>query len=202
MRRPFLLWLLMAATLPGAAQAQASYYARAGVTWSTDIVRDVIIQPVTTRPGLAPTLFGGVDLAFGARYRLGMELSASTASLTTTTPAIPGSDIAQGRIWTLGALLNLNGDLTGPLRWRAGLGLLHYSGPGDAGIFAQGGTTRALFGAGLDYQLTTGRRWNPVVSARYDYHRFATDELRSQGFGLEQGVQRISVSVGLTRGSS
>jgi hypothetical protein len=99
----------------------------------------------------------------------------------------------------MGALLNMNGDLASALRWRAGLGLLHYSGPSDAGIFAQGGTTRALFGAGLDYQLEEGRTWNPVISLRYDYHRFVTDELRSQGFGLEQGVNRISLSIGVTR---
>lgn len=195
-----MLALLLLATTAAAGRAQASYYVRGGATWSSDIVRDVFTAPVTTRPGIAPTLFAGVDFALSPRYGLGLEASAGTASLTTRTPSIPGSDIDQGRIWTIGALLNMNGDLAGPLRWRAGLGVLHYSGPGDAGIFAQGGTMRALFGAGLDYQLPQGRTWNPVISLRYDYHRFVTDELRSQGFGLEQGVNRISLSVGVTRG--
>lgn len=201
MRRPYSLALLLAAATAAPAHAQATYYVRGGVTWSSDIVRDVFTAPVTTRPGLAPTLFAGVDFALSPRYRLGLEASAGTASLTTTTPSIPGSDIDQGRIWTLGALLNMNGDLVRSVRWRAGLGVLHYSGPGDAGIFAQGGTTRALFGAGFDYLLAQGRSWNPVISLRYDYHRFVTDELRAQGFGLEQGVNRISLSIGVTRGA-
>lgn len=195
-----MLALLLLATTAAAGRAQASYYVRGGATWSSDIVRDVFTAPVTTRPGIAPTLFAGVDFALSPRYGLGLEASAGTASLTTRIPSIPGSEVDQGRIWTIGALLNMNGDLAGPLRWRAGLGVLHYSGPGDAGIFAQGGTMRALFGAGLDYQLPQGRTWNPVISLRYDYHRFVTDELRSQGFGLEQGVNRISLSVGVTRG--
>lgn len=201
MRRPYSLALLLAAATAAPAQAQATYYVRGGVTWSSDIVRDVFTAPVTTRPGLAPTLFAGVDFALSPRYRLGLEASAGTASLTTRTPSIPGSEIDQGRIWTVGALLNMNGDLVRSVRWRAGLGVLHYSGPGDAGIFAQGGTTRALFGAGFDYLLAQGRSWNPVISLRYDYHRFVTDELRTQGFGLEQGVNRISLSIGVTRGA-
>ena len=201
MRRSYSLALLLVAATAAPMQAQATYYVRGGMTWSSDIVRDVFTAPVTTRPGLAPTLFAGVDLALNERYRLGLEASAGTASLSTRTPSIPGSDIDQGRLWTVGALLNMSGDLARALRWRAGLGVLHYGGPGDAGIFAQGGTTRALFGAGVDYQLGRGHAWNPVVALRYDYHRFVTDELRSQGFGLQQGVNRISLSVGVTRGS-
>lgn len=201
MRRPISLALLLGVALPGAALAQTGLYAGGGVTWSSTIVRDVILTPITTKPGLAPTIVLGGELPIGPGYRLGLELSAGTASLTTTTPSQSNSDLAQGRIWTMGALVNLSGQVAPALRWRAGLGVLRYAGPRDAGIFAQGGTTRALFGGGLDYQLTSGRRWNPVVSARYDYHRFASRELRTQGFGLEQGVQRISLLVGVTRGN-
>ncbi len=200
MRRSISLALLLGIALPGTALAQTRLYAGGGMTWSTTIVRDVILAPVTTTPGLAPTIFLGGELPISPGYRLGLELSAGTASLTTRTPSQPNSDLAQGRIWTLGALFNLSGQVAPGLRWRGGLGVLRYTGPRDAGIFAQGGTTRALFGLGLDYQLASGHRWNPVVSARYDYHRFATRELRTQGFALEQGVQRISLSVGVTRG--
>lgn len=201
MLRAALLGLCAGAALPVTAAGQTSMYARAGMTVSSDIVRDVILAPVTTRPGLAPTLFAGADFAVSPRYRFGIEASAATASLTTRTPSQPNSGIDQGRIWTVGALLNMSGTLASQVGWRAGLGLLHYSGPGDAGIFSEGGTTKALFGVGVDYQLKSGRTWHPVVSARYDYHRFVTKAMRTQGFGLEQGVQRISLSVGLVRGT-
>lgn len=192
---------LLCAALPAPALGQGQVYARAGMTWSSTLVRDVILTPIVTKPGLAPTLFLGGELPFGKGYWVGIELSAGTSSLTTTTPSQPGSALDQGRIWTTGALLNLSGDVTPGLRWRAGLGALRYSGPSDAGLFAEGGTTRALFGAGLDYQLGHNRSWAPTLSARYDYHRFSTRELRTQGFGLEQSVQRLSLSVGMTRGN-
>jgi hypothetical protein len=39
-----------------------------------------------------------------------------------------------------------------------------------------------------------------MASARYDFHRFTTDELERRGFAQAQGVSRISLSVGLARG--
>ena len=199
MRRTILPALLAAACFTAPAHAQATYYAQVGLTGSSKIVRDVILTPVETRPGIAPTLFLGGELPIGPRYRMGLELSAATASLTTRTPAIPGSDLDQGRITTIGAMLNLAGPVAPHLQWRGGIGLLRYNPSEQSGIFAQGGTTRALFGAGLDFRQPAGRRWDAMISTRFDYHRFSTDELRHQGFTLQQGVRRLSVSVGLAR---
>jgi hypothetical protein len=42
--------------------------------------------------------------------------------------------------------------------------------------------------------------WDLMVSARYDFHRFTTDELKGRGFSQAQGVSRISLSVGLAQG--
>jgi hypothetical protein len=39
-----------------------------------------------------------------------------------------------------------------------------------------------------------------LVSARYDFHRFTTDELKLRGFSQAQSVNRVSLSVGLARG--
>jgi hypothetical protein len=43
-------------------------------------------------------------------------------------------------------------------------------------------------------------KWDLMASARYDYHRFTTDELERRGFSQTQPVSRISLSVGLARG--
>jgi hypothetical protein len=43
-------------------------------------------------------------------------------------------------------------------------------------------------------------RWELMASLRYDFHRFTTDELAARGFSGTQGVQRVSLSVGLARG--
>jgi len=44
-------------------------------------------------------------------------------------------------------------------------------------------------------------KWDLMVSARYDFHRFTTDELERRGFSQAQSVSRISLSVGLARGN-
>jgi hypothetical protein len=44
-------------------------------------------------------------------------------------------------------------------------------------------------------------KWDLMASLRYDFHRFTTGELRARGFGQNQGVQRISASLGLARGT-
>jgi len=38
-----------------------------------------------------------------------------------------------------------------------------------------------------------------MVSLRYDFHRFSTDQLDARGFTGSQGVQRVSLSLGLAR---
>ena len=43
-------------------------------------------------------------------------------------------------------------------------------------------------------------KWDLMVSARYDLHRFTTEELEQRGFSQAQGVSRVSLSVGLARG--
>jgi hypothetical protein len=41
--------------------------------------------------------------------------------------------------------------------------------------------------------------WDLMLSLRYDFHRFTTDELKARGFTGGQSVQRVSASVGLAR---
>ena len=200
MRRSLPCLALLAALLtPSAARAQTDYYARAGATYSTMIVRDVLFEPVHVQPGLAPTLFVGAALPFGNGYRMGIEASLGRASLSADEELSTDPSEDLGSYWHSSALLNLEGPVRPRLRWRAGIGLLRYSPDEREGIFAQGGTTRALFGAGLDYRAPALAAFDLMLSARYDYHRFSTDELRARGFTLEQAVQRVSLSVGLAR---
>ena len=98
-------------------------------------------------------------------------------------------------------LLGLDGPVTRMLRWRAGVGGILYWPPEDRGIFLQGGPVRFLAGAGLDYRRPVLPSWDLMVSGRYDFHRFSTDELERRGFSQAQGVSRVSLSVGLARGA-
>ena len=197
-RAALLLPLLLLAALAPRAHAQIDYFARLGITGSTRLVRDVLFQEISTEVGLAPTLFAGLSLPLADRYRAGLEASAARGSLTGA-PAT-GEDSDLGGLTTLGLMANLEGPLAlAPLRWRIGVGLVHYLPGEELGAFAQGGTTRYLVGAGADFRRRSFGAWDLMISARYDLHRFTTEELRDRGFTQSQSVQRASLSLGLAR---
>ena len=98
-------------------------------------------------------------------------------------------------------LLGLDGPIWKIVRWRVGLGGLFYWPSDDSGIFLQGGPIRFIAGGGADWRRPVMPKWDLMVSARYDFHRFTTDELERRGFSQAQSVSRISLSVGLARGN-
>jgi hypothetical protein len=111
-----------------------------------------------------------------------------------------GTDTDLGTLRTATLQLQLQGPVVPALRWTLGLGGIRYWPSDDRGIFLLGGTTRLLAGAGADYRHPVSPRWDLVTSLRYDFHRFITDQLKQRGFSQTQGVSRISLSVGLSRG--
>jgi hypothetical protein len=95
----------------------------------------------------------------------------------------------------------VQGPIARSVRWRAGLGAIHYWPSDKEGIFLSGGTTRFLAGASLDYRRPVFPKWDLMGSVGYDFHRFTTEELRARGFAQSQGVSRVAVSIGLARSS-
>lgn len=200
MRKFLVLMVSLVTAAPLAAQTH--YYARLGPVVSTRILRDVLYEPVVTKPGVAPTLFAGFGVPFGGggKYRGGIEISMGRAGLRTSTPDSPSAPDADiGSVWLGSAMVTMDAPIRSRFRGRAGIGALRYMPSDDDGMWAQGGTTRILFGAGLDYEMPATSSFNIMISARYDYHRFTTPELQSRGFRLEQPVNRLSLSVGVAR---
>jgi hypothetical protein len=189
--------LLMA--LPAAAStshAQADYYARLGLTGSTNLARDRLFQEIEVRPGLAPTVVLGAALPFTSSYRAGLE-----ATLTTSGYEVreQNTDSDLGTLRTIAMVLGMDGPILGRVGWRGGVGLIRYWPSEKEGIFLQGGSTRFLIGGGIDFRPGVMRNWDLMMSLRYDFHRFTTEELSARSFTGAQGVQRISASIGLAR---
>jgi hypothetical protein len=196
--RSSLILALILSTRPGAPlRAQTDFYVRAGLTYSTDLIKDFVFQEITVRPGLAPTLTLGASLPMTPRARVGLEGSLTTSGYHSTEADVE-TDL--GTLRTGSLLLGLEGPLAWRISWRGGLGVIHYWPAEDSGIFLQGGSTRFLAGGGLDYRSKVMSGWDLLASLRYDFHRFSTEELRLRGFAGSQGVQRISASLGLARG--
>ena len=178
------------------AHAQVDYYAGLGITGSTKLIRDFIVQEIEVQPSLAPTLLLGASLVFAPTYRAGLEFGLTSASYHSSEL---GVDTDLGTLRTGSLLLNLEGPVAKRLNWRAGLGLISYWPAQQEGIFLQGGQARFLAGAGLDYRPPLLNHWDLLLALRYDFHRFTTDQLKTLGFSGSQGVQRLSLSAGLAR---
>jgi hypothetical protein len=180
-----------------AAEAQTDFYGRLGLTLATRLLKDDILQQIEVQQSLAPTLALGVSLPFTPLYSAGLEATVASSGFHSSEN---GTDADLGTLRTGSIMLGLEGPVWSRIRWRAGAGLISYWPSEDRGIFLQGGSTRFLVGAGVDYRHPAMRRWDVMASVRYDFHRFTTDELVTRGFSGTQGVQRVSVSVGLARG--
>jgi hypothetical protein len=197
MLRPVLIPALMLAAGPGALHAQTDYYARVGAVWAGTLVRDVLGSEITVRQSIAPMAAIGASLPFSPGYRAGVEATFVSGGFDAEQD---GSKTDLGTIRTGSVLVGLDGPIWRSVRWRVGLGGLIYWPAEDGGIFLQGGPVRFLAGAGADWRGPVGPSWDLMVSTRYDFHRFSTDELKRRGFSQAQGVSRISLSVGFARG--
>lgn len=193
---------LLVLTIAGGApalHAQVDYNVRLGVTWATTLIHDNVINPIEVRQKLAPTLVLGAALPIAPLYRAGLELALATSGYQSKEAGATTVDL--GTVRTAAVTLGLDGPISRGLRWRAGSGLLRYWPTEDRGIFLRGGTTRFLAGAGIDYRRPIMAQWDMMASLRYDFHRFTTAELNARGFSQSQGVQRITATIGLARGT-
>jgi hypothetical protein len=189
--------LLLAAGAPPV-QAQANYFLRVGAVGASKLLKDFITSPITVKQSIAPMVAFGGSLPVGTKgYRAGLEATIESGSFHSTENGVD-TDLGTLRTGTLTAFLE--GPVVDRLRWNVGLGGIAYRPAEDSGIFAQGGTTSFLAAAGADYRYPIHQKWDVMASARYDYHRFNTDELEARGFSHSQGVGRVSLTVGIARG--
>jgi hypothetical protein len=197
MLKPILIPALLLAAGAGALHAQTDYYARAGAQWAGTLVRDVLVSEVTVQQSIAPMVALGASMPISPGYRAGLEGTLSSGSYSAEQD---GVETDLGTLRTASLLLGLDGPVWKTVRWRVGLGGILYWPSEDRGIFLQGGPIRFLAGAGADWRNPVMRSWDLMVSARYDFHRFTTEELDLRGFSQAQSVSRVSLSVGLARG--
>lgn len=199
MRAILALWIILPVAGTSILEAQVDYFARLGLTYSTAIIKDRIVNDqIEVRQRLAPTLALGAALPFAPRYRAGLEGTLTTSGYRST---VDGTETELGTLRTGSLTLGLDGPIATGVRWRGGVGLLRYWPSEERGIFLRGGTTRFLAEAGIDYRHRIVAKWDLMASLRYGVHRFTTDELQARGFGQNQGVQRVSASLGLARAS-
>jgi hypothetical protein len=196
MRAIFAFLMILPTSGVAALQAQVDYSARLGLTIATKLLRDVVIEQVEVRQSLAPTLALGASLPIAPLYRAGLEATLTTSGYHSSEG---NTETDLGTLRTGSVVLGLDGPIWRRVRWRAGAGLLRYWPTEDSGIFLRGGSTRFLAGGGVDFRPPVSAKWELMVSLRYDWHRFTTEELQARGFSGSQAVQRVSATIGLAR---
>jgi hypothetical protein len=191
------LALLLLASVSGL-HAQLEYHARVGAVGASNLLRDLVVNEITVRQSIAPMIALGATLPIGPLgYRVGLEGTVASGKFHSSES---GSDTDLGTLRTATLRLGLEGPLFRAFRWHAGVGGIKYWPADEAGIFQAGGTTRFLAGADVDYRRSVLPKWDLMTTLSYDFHRFTTDALEARGFGQTQGVSRIALSVGLSRG--
>jgi hypothetical protein len=194
--------LCLALLLPASASglhAQLEYHARVGAVGASTLLRDLIVNEVSVRQSIAPMIALGATLPIGPLgYRVGLEGTLASGKFHSSES---GSDTDLGTLRTATMLLGVEGPLFRAFRWHAGVGGIKYWPADEEGIFRVGGKTRFLAGGGVDYRRPVLPKWDLMTTLSYDFHRFTTDELEARGFALTQGVSRVALSVGLSRGA-
>jgi hypothetical protein len=196
MRAILVLLLILPTTGIAALHSQVDYNVRLGLTVATKLLKDLVIQQVEVHQSLAPTLAFGASLPIAPQYGAGLEAILTTSGYHSSEANLE-TDL--GTLRTGSVLLGLDGPVWRTVRWRAGAGLIRYWPSDDTGIFLQGGSTRFLAGGGLDYRPPLSTKWELMLSLRYDWHRFTTNELKARGFNGSEAVQRLSASIGVAR---
>jgi hypothetical protein len=182
----------LAVATPAGAQVRLS--GLIGVTTTSALVTDQIVQTIVVKPALAPTLLLSASIPVATKLRASLDLgySSSTADLEQDGTTV-------GDLGTLGALTAsaaLAGPLVSRLSWRLSLGVLKYFPSEEVGAFSDGVPAAALFGAGLDWRQPLSEHWAAVIGARYDIHLFSTPALEAAGFAGSSQVSRFGLAVG------
>ena len=184
--------LALAVSSPAGAQVRLS--GLIGVTSTTALVTDRIVQVIEVKPALAPTLLLGASIPVATKLRASLDLGYSSSAAELTEDGTDAGDL--GTLGAFTASAALTGPLVSRLAWRLSLGVLKYFPSDEVGAFSGGVPAAALFGAGLDWRQPLSERWAAVIGARYDLHLFSTPALESAGFAGSQQVSRLGLAVG------
>ena len=193
------LRLLAVAIVPASlhAQTQVQWTAQLGAAWSSALVTDAIIAPITIQQNLGPALLLSASLPTDDKgRRVGLEANLTSSSYESKEN---GSTTDLGTLRTAMFALDATGPLATGVRWRVALGVISYLPAEKTGIFQDGAPTRAAGGLGVEYRRDFRPGWTLVGSLRWDYHRFTTAHLQSQGYTGSQDVHRLTLGVGVVR---
>ncbi|MBI1966992.1 MAG: hypothetical protein HYS40_03290 [Gemmatimonadetes bacterium] len=185
--------LLLTAYPPTRLTAQVEVHLSAGARYTSTLVRDQIVAPLTIRPAIGPALALTVIERSGGLWAGDATLDLSWGGLERHDAG--GSSQRINSLTTLALTVGVRRQLLPGMVGRAGVGGLKYF-PGDeSGVFRDGAGVAALVSVAVDFAPPFAARRRLGITARYDAHHFLTPALRSVGFFESRLVHRVALTV-------
>ena len=194
-RHVILLGALSALTTPAAAQLRIGL--RAGMTGSSALVTDSIVQPISARTAPAPNLGFTLENDLDSLWRVALGFSTSWAHLSRHS-GDSSEVVVPLTVWT--PTLSLSRVMPRSIIARAFIGAAVYDPEHTNGnMFSGGAPILPLVGFGLGTERTLDNGLRVTLALDYDLHRFTTTRLRDDGFSGAQSVHRLTLSLTLSR---
>jgi len=186
---------LCAWTAPAAAQVRIGL--RAGMTGSSTLVTDSIVQSISARPAPAPNLGFTLENDLDSAWRVSLGFSTSWSQLSRR--SVDSTEkIVPLTVWT--PTVSLARVLPGSIIARATIGAVAYDPDHtDGNLFSGGAPILPLVGFGVGTERTVGNGLRMILELDYDLHQFTTTRLRDDGFSGAQTVHRLTLSLTLSR---
>jgi len=176
----------------GRLAAQVSVRASLGARFSTALVKDSIVVPISLKPGVGPTLQLSVRDDLRGPWTGDVTVDWSPAPLKREES---GTTFDAGSFTGIALTIGLRREIRSDVAARLGLGGLIYS-TDNTGVFQQGnGGIFPLVALGGSYAPSFGAKQRLEVALQYDVHRFMTPALRSTGFPNPRPVHRLALTV-------
>jgi len=188
------LFVLVMAVGPSARPgvAQVSLRASLGPRFSTALVKDSVVVPISLKPGIGPALQVSVRDDLRGPWTGDITLDVTPTSLKREES---GTTFDAGSVTVTALTFGLHHDIYKGLAARLGLGGLVYM-TENTGVFQQGnGGIFPLIALDASYAPTFGATRRLEVALQYDVHRFITPALRTTGFPNPRPVHRLALSV-------
>lgn len=173
-------------------RAQLSLQPSLGLRYTSAMVRDAIVTPLTVRPALAPTL--AVTVTTPLQRGWGGQATLDVATSMLERHDADGTTTDLGRLSTLAFTVGVRRGVAAGLFVAAGAGGLKYFPARESGIFREGSSLAGLGMVTVEYAPAAVARYGLAVQARYDVHRFITPALRSEGFDSPRTVHRVALA--------
>jgi hypothetical protein len=186
--------VVLTAQPPNRLSAQVSFHISLGARFSSTLVHDSIVNGFDVRPAIAPALLVTVREELRPAWSVDGTLDVTPSSLRRHEN---GGSFEAGSVTTIAFTVGLRREISFGFSARAGIGALKYA-AAETGLFREGsGGLIPLGSLATTYTPSIGARRRLAFEARYDWHRFITPALRTQGFKDSRPVHRVALLVRL-----